>query len=98
MAGFSLECTLMLAYPDLACADCALLDGIAGHAHRRSLAVTTAGFTYHSDCEVWKCSKRSASLPGLLRVSRRKGDLPCTRGCLQRMPEQGSLHGFRSRS
>ena len=57
MAGFSLECILMLAYALSLVLIAFFLEWVAGHAHRRSLGVSTAGFRYHSDKDVWVCPK-----------------------------------------
>jgi len=57
MAGVSLECTLMLGYA-VSLALIALLRA-ANHAHRRSLELSTAGFTYHPDQDVWSARKTS---------------------------------------
>ena len=63
MAGVSLECTLMLGYA-LSLALIALaLEWIAGHAHRRSLRQSTAGFTYHPDRDIWRCPKDQHLFP-----------------------------------
>jgi heme A synthase len=40
-----------------------LLEWVAGHAHRRSVAISTAGFTYHADRDVWKCPKDQHLFP-----------------------------------
>jgi heme A synthase len=63
MAGVPLECTLMLGYA-LSLALIALaLEWIAGHAHRRSLGQSTAGFTYHPDRDVWRCPRDQHLFP-----------------------------------
>jgi len=55
MAGVSLEFILMLGYAVSLAIIAALLEWIARHAHRRSLRVSTAGFTYHPDRDIWQC-------------------------------------------
>jgi len=57
MAGVPIESLLMLAYAiSLALIAC-FLEWIGGHAHRRSLGVSTTGFTYHADRDVWTCPR-----------------------------------------
>jgi heme A synthase len=40
-----------------------LLEWIAGHAHRRSLGASTAGFTYHPDRDIWRCPRDQHLFP-----------------------------------
>jgi len=40
-----------------------LLEWVARHAHRRSLGVSTAGFTYHPEHDIWKCPKDQHLFP-----------------------------------
>jgi hypothetical protein len=49
MAGLPLECILMSAYALSLTLIALFLGWVAGHAHRRSLRVSTTGFTYHAD-------------------------------------------------
>jgi len=63
MAGVSLECVLMLAYALALALIALLLEWIAGHAHRRSLRVSTAGFTYHPDRDIWQCPRDQHLFP-----------------------------------
>jgi len=63
MAGVSLECTLMLGYAVSLALIALLLEWAARHAHRRSLELSTAGFTYHPDQDVWRCPKDQHLLP-----------------------------------
>jgi len=63
MAGASLEYILMLAYAVSLALIAFLLEWAAGHAHRRSLAVSSAGFTYHPDKDVWKCPRDQHLFP-----------------------------------
>jgi len=63
MAGIPLEFILMLGY-----AVCLALIGVglewaAGHAHRRSLGVSTAGFVYHADRDIWRCPQDQHLFP-----------------------------------
>ena len=39
------------------------LEWIAGHVHKRSVGVSTAGFTYHSDRDIWRCPKDQHLFP-----------------------------------
>lgn len=55
MAGVSLEFVLMLGYAVSLAFIALLLEWAARRAHRRSLGVSTAGFTYHPERDVWRC-------------------------------------------
>jgi heme A synthase len=46
---------LMLGYAVLLGAVALLLELAARHAHRRSLSISTIGFTYHADRDMWRC-------------------------------------------
>ena len=63
MAGLPLECILMLGYSLTLALIAFLLEWVAGHAQKRSLAATTAGFTYHPDRDIWKCPKDQHLFP-----------------------------------
>jgi hypothetical protein len=63
MANLSLECILMLAYALSLALIAFLLEWIAGRAHNRSLSSSTAGFTYHSDRDIWSCPKDQHLFP-----------------------------------
>ena len=63
MADMPLECVLMLAYALALVLIALVLERIAGHAHQRSLSVSTDGFTYHSDQDIWKCPKDQHLFP-----------------------------------
>jgi len=63
MAGMPLECILMSAYALSLTFIAFALEWVAGHAHRRSLRISTAGFTYHSDRDIWKCPKDQHLFP-----------------------------------
>jgi heme A synthase len=63
MAGVSLECILMLAYALALALNALVLEWVAGHAHRRSLRVSTAGFTYHPDRDIWRCPRDQHLFP-----------------------------------
>jgi heme A synthase len=53
--GLSIEFMLMLGYAVLLGAVALLLEFAARHAHRRSLSISTTGFTYHADKDMWRC-------------------------------------------
>ncbi len=40
-----------------------LLELAARHAHRRSLSISTAGFTYHLDRDIWRCPEEQHLFP-----------------------------------
>jgi hypothetical protein len=61
--GVPLEYILMLGYAVLLALIALVLEWIAHHAHRRSLGASTAGFTYHSDHDIWKCPEDQHLLP-----------------------------------
>src|SRR5215475_10692552 len=63
MAGVTLECILMLAYALALALIALLLEWVGGRAHRRSLRVATAGFTYHVDRDVWSCPRDQHLFP-----------------------------------
>ena len=55
MQSVSLEFMLMLGYAVLLGAVALLLELAARHAHRRSLSLSTTGFIYHADKDMWRC-------------------------------------------
>jgi hypothetical protein len=57
MAGISLECILMAGYAGGLALIAVLLEWVARHAHRRSLGLSTAGFTYYPVQDIWRCPK-----------------------------------------
>lgn len=63
MATIPFECILMLAYALALALIAFVLEWIAGHAHRRTLRVSTAGFTYHADRDVWSCPRDQHLFP-----------------------------------
>lgn len=63
MAGISLECALMLGYALSLALIALLLEWVARHAHRRSVGVSTTGFTYHPEHDIWKCPKDQHLFP-----------------------------------
>jgi heme A synthase len=63
MAHISLEFVLMLGYAISLALIALLLEWAAGHAHRRSRGVSTAGFTYHPDRDIWRCPRDQHLFP-----------------------------------
>ena len=63
IAGVSLEFFLMLGYAISLAFIALLLEWAARHAHRRSLGVSTAGFTYHGDRDIWSCPRDQHLFP-----------------------------------
>ena len=55
MPGVPIEFMLMLGYATLLGVVALLLEFAARHAHRRSLSISTTGFTYHADKDMWRC-------------------------------------------
>jgi hypothetical protein len=55
VAYVSLEFILVLGYSISLALIALLLELAARHAHRRSLSISTSGFTYHPDKDIWKC-------------------------------------------
>jgi heme A synthase len=51
----SLEFMLMLGYAVLLGVAALLLEFAARHAHRRSLSISTTGFTYYAEKDMWRC-------------------------------------------
>ena len=63
MGGLPLECVLVLAYAASLAFIAFLLEWVASYTHRRSVTMSTAGFTYHSDRDVWQCPKDQHLFP-----------------------------------
>lgn len=59
----SLEYVLMLGYAVSLGLIALLLETAARHAHQRSLNMSTAGFTYHRERDVWKCPRDQHLFP-----------------------------------
>jgi len=60
---FSIQFLLMLGYAVMLAAVAFLLELTARHAHRRSLNISTAGFTYHPDRDIWRCPEEQHLFP-----------------------------------
>lgn len=63
MGDVSLEWILMLGYALALALIAFLLEWAGHHAHRRSLRVSTAGFTYHPDRDIWRCPQDQHLFP-----------------------------------
>jgi heme A synthase len=59
----SLEFILMLGYAISLASIALLLELAARHAHRRSLSISTVGFTYHPDRDIWRCPEEQHLFP-----------------------------------
>jgi hypothetical protein len=63
MPRVPLECILMLGYAVSLALIALVLEWLAHHAHRRSLGISTAGFTYHPDRDIWRCPENQHLVP-----------------------------------
>ncbi len=63
MSGLSVEFFLMLGYAVFLAFIALILEFAARHAHRRSLSMRTAGFTYHAERDVWRCPEDQHLFP-----------------------------------
>ena len=63
MGAVSLEFGLMLGYAVCLAIIALLLEWAARHAHRRSLRVSTAGFIYHPERDIWRCPQDQHLFP-----------------------------------
>ena len=63
MHSVSMEFLLMLGYSISLALIALLLEIAARHAHRRSLSVSTVGFTYHPDRDIWRCPEDQHLFP-----------------------------------
>ena len=63
MPRLTLECVLMLGYAASLAVIAFLLELIARHAHRRSVRISTGGFTYHADLDIWRCPQDQHLFP-----------------------------------
>jgi hypothetical protein len=71
MPRVPLECILMLGYAVSLALIALVLEWLAHHAHRRTLGLRTAGFTYHPDRDIWRCPENQHLLPVLSDSVRR---------------------------
>jgi hypothetical protein len=63
MAGVSLEFILMLGYAVSLAFIALFLECAARYAQRRSLATSTAGFTYYPERDIWRCPQDQHLFP-----------------------------------
>lgn len=63
MPGVSIEFFLMLGYAVFLAVIALSLEFAARHAHHRSLAMRTAGFTYHPERDIWRCPEDQHLFP-----------------------------------
>lgn len=63
MTGLSIEFILMLGYAIALALIAFLLELVARHAHHRSLSISTVGFTYHPDRDIWRCPEEQHLFP-----------------------------------
>ena len=63
MPRVPLECILMLGYAASLALIALVLEWLAHHAHRRTLGLSTAGFTYHPDRDIWRCPQDQHLFP-----------------------------------
>ncbi len=63
MRGVPLEFILMLGYAVGLALVAILLEVVARHAHRRSLNMSTTGFTYHAGRDIWQCPQDKHLFP-----------------------------------
>jgi hypothetical protein len=70
MRGVPLEFILMLGYAVGLALVAVLLEVVARHAHRRSLNISTTGFTYHADRDIWQCPEDKHLFPVFADSSR----------------------------
>lgn len=63
MLNLPIEFILMLGYAVFLAFVAVLLELAARHAHRRSLSVSTIGFTYHPERDIWRCPEDQHLFP-----------------------------------
>jgi hypothetical protein len=63
MRVVSAEFLLTLGYAIALAGIALLLECVAKHAHKRSMALATTGFTYHPDRDVWRCPQDQHLFP-----------------------------------
>ena len=63
MPYVSLRFLLMLGYAVMLAGVAFLLERTARHAHRRSLRISTVGFTYHPERDIWHCPEEQHLFP-----------------------------------
>jgi hypothetical protein len=63
MPDVSVKFVLMLSYAVVLAAVAFLLERAARHTHKRSLRISTVGFTYHPDRDIWRCPEEQHLFP-----------------------------------
>lgn len=63
MAGFSTELVLAVGYAAFLATTAFALEMMARHMHQRSLRISTIGFTYHPDGDIWSCPRDQHLVP-----------------------------------
>lgn len=63
MPDVSVKFVLMLSYAVVLAVVAFLLERAARHTHKRSLRISTVGFTYHPDRDIWRCPEEQHLFP-----------------------------------
>lgn len=63
MPDVSIKFVLMLGYAVVLAGIAFLLERAARHAHKRSLRISTVGFTYHPERDIWRCPEEQFLFP-----------------------------------
>jgi hypothetical protein len=63
MPDVSVKFVLMLSYAVTLAGVALLLERAARHTHKRSLRISTVGFTYHPDRDIWRCPEEQHLFP-----------------------------------
>lgn len=63
MPDVSIRFLLMLGYAVVLAGIAFLLERAARHTHKRSLRISTVGFTYHPDRDIWRCPEEQFLFP-----------------------------------
>ena len=63
MAGFSTELVLAIGYAAFLAMAAFILETMARHVHRRCLRLSTVGFTYHPDGDIWRFPREQHLIP-----------------------------------
>lgn len=63
MYGLSIEYILLLGYAIFIALIALVLEQVARHAHKRSATISTVGFTYHPDRDIWQCPQDKHLFP-----------------------------------
>ncbi len=63
MAGFSMELVLAIGYSAFLAIIALVLELVARHMHQRTRGLSTVGFTYHPERDVWSCPRDQHLFP-----------------------------------